>query len=273
MQVTGLIGIFESLSYSLTDSVAWKMTSALQEKQQLSLIDDSGIVVGKLLGLLPILQPIKTKLLTQQAFFLFMRSILEFDDQLQLKRGNNYSLVNRAGGSLGQMTVGFIPQREHKFATPIIPFLLLSAGFVRLPSAYASGLINYVNLMTDALWHSEPINWTTHWHHLTAAGEIKPARAMAQLGIDSGVLVVAENGVSISPGPAPLVVSFKSWRGAGKVSSVRGGEASGSCATTGDGSSSNDGGSSDGGSSGGGSGGDGGGSGGSGGYEGGNSSG
>jgi uncharacterized membrane protein YgcG len=233
MQITAIIGILDPFSYSLENSTSWALTVSLRANQRVTLADSSGRQVGELVGVLPILQPIRVNANGRSAYLLMVRSNFEVNELFEPTSLNGYSVQSDKNISMGRI-LGCSDAVSTK-PTTIIPFFLLSPMFLDISVENQKSIQNYITSMVKNLWPSEPINWTTHKFHLTSASTFMTASELAASSLGGGTLTVKGDTILIQRGPAPLLTPFEISEGAGIVVSGHDRAAFGSCSGTGTG--------------------------------------
>lgn len=183
MKKTVIIAVVEPVSYSLDRSVAWTLASTLKAKQQITLVDSSKAIAGALIGIVPILQPIRIVISGQPAFFLAMRAFLDVPSDFQDSYGTVYTLTFSDNNVLARMSSGTLVSGYAN------PFVLISSQLSGLANADVVELSKYVNFLASTLWQKEPINWTTHRLHLASNGQFMTSKEMALSDIRTGIPV------------------------------------------------------------------------------------
>lgn len=215
MKKTAIIAIVEPLSFALNASATWALTKALKQGQTFTLVDSQQADVGKLLGLTPVLQPIRAVISGESTFFLSMRAVLEGTAGLTIRLGTQYSLIDAASNPQGTLTS--CSSAQHAYAAP---FTLLSPHLPELAPADLTALQAHVAYLTESLWMKEPINWTTHWLQYASNGQLMTKEEIIKSGLVSGMPVFAGGKMKIAAGPKPLNVPYRRWHRAGVTTTV-----------------------------------------------------
>jgi hypothetical protein len=215
MKKTAIIAIVEPLSFALNTSAAWALTRTLNAGHTFTLLDTQKTDVGTLIGLTPVLQPIKTMISGQSGFFLAMRAVLDVTAGFVIESGAKYSLVDSNSSAKGSLTS--CSSARHAYTAP---FILLSPQLPQLAPADVAALQNHVVYLTESLWHKEPINWTTHWLQYASTGQLMTKNEIVASGLATGMPIFANGMLSIAPGPKPLHVPFGRWPRAGVTTTV-----------------------------------------------------
>jgi hypothetical protein len=230
MKKTAIVAIVEPLSFSPARSLAWSLTSTLKAKRSITLVDADLANAGELIGLVPILQPIRIQVSGQQAFFLAMRAMMDVPDQFKTVTGTTYGLLDVSN----QAEVAKVASASGHLAYPT-PFVLLAPELGGVLDEDQASLAAYTDYLTRTLWKEEPINWTTHRLQLASNGQFMTREEIASSGLTSGVPVFASGTMDLAAGPTPrTTVQFAGWRGAGKVDLSAGADASSSYLCTDD---------------------------------------
>lgn len=239
MKQTAIIAIVEPLSFALNTSAAWALTRTLNAGQTFTLLDSQQTNVGTLVGLTPVLQPIKLMISGQSGFFLPMRAVLDVSAGFALDYNAKFSLVDPKSNSKGSLTS--CSSARHAYTAP---FILLAPQLPQLAAEDVAALQDHVVYLTESLWTKEPINWTTHWLQYSSTGQLMTQHEIVASGVATGMPVFANGRMSMAPGPKPLQVPFGRWPRAGITTTVNAVDAAeASCdssdastgATTGDG--------------------------------------
>jgi hypothetical protein len=215
MKKTAIIAIVEPLSFALNTSAAWALTRTLNAGKTFTLFDSKQTDVGTLIGLTPVLQPIKTVISGQSGFFLAMRAVLDVSAGFAIDFDAKYSLVDSDSHAKGVLTS--CSSARHAYTAP---FTLLSPQLPQLAAADVSALQAHVVYLTESLWHKEPINWTTHGLQYASTGQLMTKNEIVASGLATGMPVFANGTLSIAPGPKPLQVPFGRWPRAGITTAV-----------------------------------------------------
>jgi hypothetical protein len=231
MKQAVIIAIVEPLSFSLERSLSWALTTALRKQKRFSLVGSQASDLGQLVGLLPILQPIRATLTTHSAFILLTRCMLDSTSTLTLKNSETCALIDAEGNAVGKVLTNPIAAAE------VPSFVLLAPALEAAISSEIEALRTYLADMTYQLWRAEPINWTTHALHLASTGQFLAANEIAGSGLVTGILVTKNISVTIAAGTKPRSIAYRRWRGAGTVSNMIRGDSSASYCTLGGGSS------------------------------------
>lgn len=222
MRVTGIVAVVEPLSFSLNKSLSWAMTAALKEKHSINLSTERLGAEGRITAILPLLQPIRAVIAQQDAFVLMMRA--RFSSGFSPLVGEDFVVSNSAKDSIGRLsTVSRATEWPRSY-------LLLSSALQSIQHSSAVLLQRFVTGLTKQLWHSEPINWTTHALALTATGQFLSTKEISESGGSTGVLAI-DKVLTILPGVSPIPVKFRKWRGAGNLRATSR-EDDGSCTQT-----------------------------------------
>ena len=226
MKKIAIIVVIEPISYSLDRSVAWTLTSVLKAKQQIALTDSSSANVGSLIGIAPILQPMRINVSGQSAFLLAMRADLEVTEEFDDAYGTSYSIGTADHGEIGLLSSCTV---LNGYADP---YLLVSSELSKFADFDTVELGKYVNFLTSTLWKKEPINWTTHRLHLASNGQFMTSHEMASADLVTGMPVFAGSPLKLVPGPKSVPVGFQQWSGAGTITAAGIAGASGSSCTS-----------------------------------------
>jgi hypothetical protein len=208
MRVTGIVAIVEPLSFSLDNSLSWAMTASLQQKQLFHLTAQRPGANSQLTAILPILQPIRARLGDQEVFLLMMRA--RFSPTFSPLIGEKYKVTDTTKHEVGSLWT-LSGNAEGPRA-----YLLLAVARNLAEPTWAPLLQSYVAGVTKQLWHSEPINWTTHALNLASTGQFLSSREIIDSGASTGTLII-DKVISIQPGTKPVPVRFRKWRGAGNL--------------------------------------------------------
>jgi hypothetical protein len=208
MRVTGIVAIVEPLSFSLDNSLSWAMTTSLQQKRSFHLTAQRPGANGQLTAILPILQPMRAKLGAQEVFLLMMRA--RFSSTFSPLIGEKYVVTDSAKHAIASLWT------QSGSAESPRSYLLMSEALDLAEPTWAPLLQNYVAGVVKQLWHSEPINWTTHALNLASTGQFLSSREIIDSGASTGTLII-DNVVSIQPGTKPVPIRFRRWRGAGNL--------------------------------------------------------
>lgn len=226
-----IVAIVEPLSFSLERSLSWALTTALRKKKRFSLVGSQASGAVDLVGMLPILQPIRASLTTHSAFILLTRCMLDSTNMPSLKTSEAGALIDADGNTVAKVLANPIAAAE------VPSFVLLAPALESAVSSEVEALRTYLADTADRLWSTEPINWTTHALHLASTGQFLAANEIAASDLATGILVAKDTSVTIAAGTKPRSIAFRKWRGAGTVSNILRGDASGSYCTFGGGSS------------------------------------
>lgn len=215
MKKTAIFAIVEPLSFSLTTSIAWVFTSALKAGRTFSLVDKTQAPAGNLVGLAPVLQPIRMTISGQSAFFVCMRAVLDIPEHFVSNPGTTYSVLDSNGNNLAKLC----SCASSHFAYTM-PFTLVSAQMPTLAYADVAALQAHIVYLTTSLWAEEPINWTTHRLQYASTGQLMTSSELNSSGLLTGLPVFADGKMSMNPGPKPVAVAFAQWHRAGSVTTV-----------------------------------------------------
>lgn len=215
MKKTAIISIVEPLSFALQASATWGLTKALKAGETFTLADPNRGDLGKLIGLTPVLQPVRMMISGVPAFFLPMRAVLEVPDGFKIKAGAHCALVDAHSNHKGKMIA--CSSAEHAYTAP---FTLLSPQLPQLQEADVAALHVHVAYLTQSLWMKEPINWTTHWLQYASTGQLMTRDEMVAAGLVTGMPVFANGKMSFVQGAKPLHVPFQRWHRAGITTTV-----------------------------------------------------
>jgi hypothetical protein len=250
MNRTAVLAIVEPLSFSLDKSIAWALTEGLQAGRTFALLDDSTKQsVGTLIGIVPILQPIRVLASGQSAFLLAMRGVINVSRSFKPADPLTFSLANTARETIAALYA--TTSSGHKRVWTI-PFLVKDPQF-QMSADDLSALCSYTNELNFTLWNRYPVNWTTFRLQLASNDKFMTAREMSVLGLSTGVLNINGGKIIVTPGVQPITeVPPAQMRPVGTVrTGVANAVYEGSCSTFGDGDGSGDGGSDGGGTTGG----------------------
>jgi hypothetical protein len=209
-----VIAVLEPLSYRLDASVSWEIVSAIQTRIPLFVIANGGAQLGQIVGVSPLLQPIRVKSMGQEQHLMFMKALIKVADQPpEITTGQLYSIQNGAGAnvlSLWSCAEGVSYAK---------PFLALASQFQSLDESSLNAIERFVANTTSQLWSDDPINQTTDRLWLSPSGEFVTRSELVATGVGLGQLVLEGGEVVISSGlPAPVgTYTFAKWRGAGKA--------------------------------------------------------
>ena len=215
MKKTAIFAIVEPLSFSLSTSISWVLTSALKAGRTFRLVDKNQAPAGTLLGLAPVLQPIRITISGQSAFFVSMRAVLTVPGNFASGFGTAYSVLDSSGSTLATLTSCGGSRIDNT-----LPFTLLSPQMPKLSDADVVALQAHVGSLTASLWAAEPINWTTHRLQYSSTGQLMTMSEMNASGLLTGQPVFADGTLSITPGAKPVAVAFQDWHRAGTVTTV-----------------------------------------------------
>lgn len=210
MNKSAVIAIVDPLTFSLDHSVAWTLTSALQAKQDVTLVRDSSNQ-GALVGITPMLQPVRITISGHSGFLMFMRALLDVAPTFDDSAGTSYSLAS-ADDDLARMSSCQIVK---DYTTP---FLIISPKLSGLVDGDIAELSRYVAYLTTTLWDQEPIGLTTHRLLLASNGQLMTSHEMTASGLVTGIVVFASGQqANVTAGSKPVAVSYQNWSAAGAV--------------------------------------------------------
>src|ERR1700722_15474449 len=231
MKKIAIIAVVEPLSFSLNESTAWTLTTTLKAPQNITLVDSSNAAIGSMVGISPLLQPVRMALSGGPAFLLVMRAVLNAAAGFKDEYGTGYTLKAAGNSRLGEI---FSSMSQPWHATP---FLLISPR-LSVAAEDVAALGKYVDFLTSTLWQNDPISWTSHKLQLASDGQFMTSAEMLAAGLVTGITVINGGSLSLIAGAKPSVVSFSEWQGAGlvKAAALTGASdsdsASSSCADT-----------------------------------------
>ena len=210
MRNSVILAIVEPLNYSLDKSLAWDLIKQLRAGEQ-PLVQSSGSQnVGTLVGAIPILQPIRARLINEGAFIIMMRGII---DSATGDLSSTHSLVDKQGNLLAAMTAD---PTQYPLA-----FMVAASSLGAASLGGLEPLRNFVQEMAGELWGSEPITWTTHALQLAATGQFLSGQEMIASKLSAGELVSSNGIVSVVPGAATRGIAYRGWKNAGVNSVAR----------------------------------------------------
>jgi len=233
MKKSAIVAIVEPLSFSLDRSLSWALSAALKRKKTFPVLSAASNASISLVGIIPVLQPIRASIASQSAFIIMVRTVFDAPDGFATKANDQFSLLDSDANVMGALTVN-----AARAAQAIMSLTLVSATLKNLDVTGVAALRAYMADLTRQLWSSEPINWTTHALHLASTGQFLSGREIKASGLTTGILSTNGGTVSIKEGIKPAGITYKGWRGSGTVTNISKSEGSDSYCTCGGGSSS-----------------------------------
>jgi len=221
MNQTAILLILDPRSFALANSAAKALAAALKAKTEVDLADSQRQPMGTLLGTLPILQPIPVATTEGHGFLMALRAIFDTSEDFNWLSSPSYWLAALHGTTFGVLQpcvsvgVNTEPGVGPQFAMPL---LLLPPQFTSLPQVEVDALKSFASDMSDTLWGTEPINFTTGQLRLASDGRYLTAAEISQADLATGKLVLDSTGLAVSSGVAISRFAISKATGAGKYS-------------------------------------------------------
>lgn len=190
-------------------SITWMMVRALKAKKTLTISGAGANTVGRLKGVVPILQPVPAHANGTPSFFMLMRGLIAVPAPVVWNQGAPYSLTDDSG----QVMATFSPC-DHPQGTYGVPLLSVAPQITALSGADVAAVQSFFGKLITTFWQQEPINETTTQLHLAPSGQLLTTRELYTAKMPVGSLTIAGGTVAITAGTPARLVTYKKLRGA-----------------------------------------------------------